>query len=123
MDARIKKGLNEAFKAIEQFADENFAFTIVNPNNVLSTLSKTLSKELVYIAGCVAVGGPNGAEGWQELFADPEWRVQLVIGVIGRLLKEHVFDSLMFGGTAEDMEDLHDLEVSTKDEDGMFSSP
>ena len=74
----------------------------------ISNLSQDIQEgsELARIVGCFAVGGPNGASGWEELFVDPGLRVPLVAAVIGRVLIEHVIQTLYFGGTLEKLEEL-----------------
>jgi hypothetical protein len=74
--------------------------------------------QLVRYIGCLAQGGPNLAESWQDLLADSETRVALVIGIIGTALKEHVFSDLWFAGTDEQIEEVERLQERQKHGDG-----
>ena len=48
----------------------------------------------------------------------PECRVALMVGIIGMVLKEHVFSELWFGGTDEQIGALEALQERQKDGDG-----
>jgi hypothetical protein len=74
--------------------------------------------QLVRYIGCLAQGGPNREQSWQELLANPECRVALVVGIIGTALKEHVFSELWFGGTDEQVEELEKLQERQKHGEG-----
>ena len=69
--------------------------------------------------GCLAQGGKENVAGWRKLLADTTCRRALVIGILGRALKEHVFDELYFGATAELREKLELLEQKQIHHDGM----
>jgi hypothetical protein len=74
--------------------------------------------QLVRYIGCLAQGGPNLAKSWQDLLADSETRVALVVGIVGTALKEHVFSDLWFAGTDEQIEELERLQERQKHGDG-----
>ncbi|EME82946.1 uncharacterized protein MYCFIDRAFT_90185 [Pseudocercospora fijiensis CIRAD86] len=84
-------------------------------------LGKPENAQVVRYIGCLAIGGPKGEDGWAELLADQGCRKALVVGIIGRALKEHVFGSLWFGATAEQLTRLEDMERSRvmMDKDGF----
>lgn len=95
-DAEVRDNLWRITDRIEEFAREHFAFDI--PNN--------------------CIGGPGGAGGWKELFMDKELRQALVCGVIGNVLVEQVFTSLLFGATVEQREKVHRVQADHKSADG-----
>jgi hypothetical protein len=84
----------------------------------LRHLAGELSDEFVQIAGFVATGGPAGVAGWEELFVNRELQVALVTGVIWKVLKEHVFAPLLFGGTKEQVKKLEQDEAEQAGFDG-----
>jgi len=53
-------------------------------------------KELVLHAGYVADCGDKGEAGWDELLSEPDLRVALVRGIVWKIVKEKVLDSLLF---------------------------
>ncbi|KXT05222.1 hypothetical protein AC578_8417 [Pseudocercospora eumusae] len=75
-------------------------------------LAKAENAQLVRYIGCLAIGGAKGEAGWEELVSDQACRKALVVGIVGRALKEHVFGSLWFGATADQLKQLEDMEVS-----------
>ncbi|KAF2100864.1 hypothetical protein NA57DRAFT_74463 [Rhizodiscina lignyota] len=110
-DGYVRRDHNALWKALWAFVQAHFGFDVgggeedakeraaVEQDKWLR-LKGAMSEELVKVAGIVAVGGPGGEAGWKELFVDsPEWRVMLVAGIVWRMLKEHVFHDLVFGGT------------------------
>jgi hypothetical protein len=104
---------NVLYRGLHAFAKEYFNFHLVGPEvkrQHLLHLGKNLSDEFVRIAGFVAVGGPWRIHGWEELFLRDDLRVALVIGVIWKVLKEHCFAHLMFGGSEEQIKELEDAE-------------
>jgi hypothetical protein len=70
----------------------------------------------------LGVGGPGAAGGWKELFVDKELRQALVCGVIGNVLVEQVFTSLLFGATVEQREKVHRIQADHKSADGKHTS-
>ncbi|KXT15697.1 hypothetical protein AC579_116 [Pseudocercospora musae] len=86
-------------------------------------LAKPENAQLVRYIGCLAIGGSKGEAGWQELVSDQACRKALVVGIVGRALKEHVFGSLWFGATADQLKQLEDMERSSQmvDKDGVLA--
>jgi hypothetical protein len=80
-----------------------------------------MSINLKLIVGCIGVGGPGGAGGWKELFVDKELWQTLVCGVIGNVLVEQVFTSLLFGATVEQREKVHRVQADHKSADGKHT--
>jgi hypothetical protein len=92
---------------------------ILRKNNCLDDLCGNVQNaQLVRYIGCLAQGGPNLGDSWQDLLADSETRVSLVVGIIGTALKEHVFSELWFAGTDEQIEELEKLQERQKHGDG-----
>jgi len=73
--------------------------------------------------GMLAMGGPLGEKGWDIMLADRQCLQALVLGVLGRALKEHVFGALWFGGSEKEIKQLEALEIKGAEMDGMSSSP
>ncbi|KAF7186014.1 hypothetical protein HII31_12643, partial [Pseudocercospora fuligena] len=84
-------------------------------------LTKPENAQLVRYTGCLAIGGSKGEAGWEELLSDQACRKALVVGVVGRALKEHVLGSLRFGATVDQLKQLEDMERSPQmvDKDGF----
>lgn len=80
--------------------------------------SNVENAKLVRYIGFLAQGGANGLHSWEELLTDKESLTALVVGIVGHALKEHVFSSLWFGGTPEDIDLLEKLQEAEKDQDG-----
>jgi hypothetical protein len=84
----------------------------------LRSLAIRFSNEFVRFAGFIADGGPCGTAGWEEIFLELELRKALVCGVIWKVLKEHVFANLLFGGTDWQLETLLKMEAEAGDTEG-----
>jgi hypothetical protein len=107
------KDFDALYKSIYQFANHYFDFELPSESakeRYLLKLGKDVSNEFVRFAGFIAVGGPCGIHGWEELFIKEDLRVSLITGVIWKVLKEHVFAHLMFGGTSNQTAALEDAE-------------
>jgi len=123
-DAEVRDELWRITDRIEKFAKEHFAFDI--PNNTDKKFRKwcsSMSINLKLIVGCIGAGGPGGASGWKELFVDKELRQALVCGVVGNVLVEQVFASLLFGATVEQREEVHRVQADHKSTDGKHTYP
>lgn len=72
--------------------------------------------------GMLALGGPRGRADWDELMADKQCLQALILGVVGRALKEHVFGALWFGGSEKEIGQLETLEAKGAEMDGTLSS-
>jgi hypothetical protein len=68
------------------------------------------------------MGGPTGEQGWVTLLADTTCRQALVLGIIGRALKENVFNELYFGGSQRLVENLSKMEQEQTHQDGKTDS-
>lgn len=100
---------------IESFCEANFDFRIKGP---IEPAFIKAPPELISYIGCIAMGGPNGREGWRELIHDIDLRVALVHGIIGRALQEHVLASLCFGASQALMTKLEDMERRQVNDNG-----
>jgi hypothetical protein len=80
------------------------------------------SAQTVRYIGCLAIGGPKGRQSWNEMLKDQQCRHALIVGMIGRALKEHVFSSLWFGGTEHQLEELSQIEQDSLNTDGELLS-
>jgi hypothetical protein len=84
---------------------------------------RDIPKETAKIIGCVASGGPGGVQGWKDLFIDEQKRRALMCAIIGNVLVEQVFQHIFFGGSAEDIKTLTDLQKAHSNEDGKPTTP
>ncbi|KAK6439893.1 hypothetical protein LTR95_003891 [Oleoguttula sp. CCFEE 5521] len=75
---------------------------------------------LVRYIGCLAMGGPNGVAGWEELFYDGLCLEALAMGIVSRALKEHVFSALWFAADEKLDEKLNLLDMKHTDKDGFY---
>lgn len=89
--------------------------------DALQSLLKWEHKQLVRYIGCLAMGGKEGVEGWRTLLSDKTCRHALVSGIIGRCLKEHVFDELCFGADPKLKDILSKKEQEQAGNDGRRS--
>lgn len=87
----------------------------------LTEIIKDWNEQLVRYIGCIAQGGGNGEGDWTILLTDQKCRQALVLGVIGRALKEHVFNHLYFGGSEQLLDELSQQEKAKMKADGMIS--
>lgn len=81
-------------------------------------LLKSSKEQLVRYIGSIAMGGRKGEEGWKELLTDAEARKAIVMGVVARALKEHVFGDYLFGADDELREKLESIDTSGTTHDG-----
>lgn len=118
-DVKICKEMNELVIKIQKFAKMfNKKHLGATPTAFLDGLLQKENEQLIRYIGCLAMGGKKGREGWEELVSTPEMREALVVGIMGRALKEHIFSDLYFGASDELKQDLIDLERRMRDEDG-----
>jgi hypothetical protein len=78
------------------------------------------NEHLIRYIGCVAMGGPTGEDGWATLLCDTTCRQALVLGIIGRALKENVFSELYFGCGERLNDTLKEQERKLTDQDGKY---
>ena len=86
-------------------------------------MCSSISINLKLIVGYISAGGHGGAGGWKELFVDKELQQALVYGVIGNVLMEQVFASLLFGATAEQRERVHGVQADHKSANSKHTYP
>ena len=86
--------------------------------SALSQLLRPENAQLVRYIGCLSLGDKTFTRGWRVLLADTTCRSALVLGIIGRALKEHVFSVLYFGGDPKLVEKLEKMEREEVHMDG-----
>lgn len=120
LHAEVRDELWKIMWEVEDLAKQHFSFAIP-ANKVDERFSKMcteyMTPELQLIVDCVAVGGPNAEEGWKELFVDPELRQALVCGIVGNVIVEQVFKTLVFGANDVQKKVVHEIHEKTKNED------
>lgn len=120
-------GVHELQEKIEELARsftggkvDSQAFT---KEDWLLDLDENMSPELQRYVGFLAVGGPCGVAGWEEVFLNTELRVALVAAIVWKALKEHVFEALWFGASRRVNQELEELEIDMKGQEcGMCLS-
>ena len=100
--------VTDLFEPMAQQGTAEFMEALLTPHN----------ERLVRYVGCIAMGGPKGENGWHELFQDSDCMKGLVFGVIGRALKEHVFDALWFGASEAQEKKLLEWEIDHVQDEG-----
>ncbi|OCK85905.1 hypothetical protein K432DRAFT_250567, partial [Lepidopterella palustris CBS 459.81] len=122
LHAEVRDELWKIMWEVEDLAKQHFSFAIP-ANKVDERFSKMcteyMTPELQLIVDCVAVGGPNAEEGWKELFVDPELRQALVCGIVGNVIVEQVFKTLVFGANDVQKKVVHEIHEKTKNEDSF----
>lgn len=103
------------------FGDELTSTEAEISNDLLETFS-LMDESTSLIIGCIASGGPHGADGWHDLFIHPRKRRALVCGIIGNVLVEQVFKHPMFGADPRTIERLNQAQVDLQDDDGKLGS-
>ncbi|KAK4943318.1 hypothetical protein LTR28_008491 [Elasticomyces elasticus] len=124
MDVKIAADLETLFKKIKLFAQKHFSVTVSSKPptrpDVIKIFNDEACYEFVRFVGFLAVGGPNGKKSWEDLFIVTEHRQAVVVGIIGRALKEHVFNALCFGASDALAKELAQAEIDLKDGDGFY---
>jgi hypothetical protein len=82
-----------------------------------------MSEKTVKVIGCVASGGPEGEQGWRDLFYDQEKRQALVCAIIGNVIVEQVLQHIFFGGESEHTRIVAKLQERYQNEDGKLLQP
>ena len=100
--------ITDLFEPVAKQGTPEFLEALLTPHN----------ERLVRYLGCIAMGGPKGENGWHELFQDSECMKGLVFGVVGRALKEHVFDALWFGASEAQEKQLLEWEIEHLQDEG-----
>ena len=86
---------------IRQFAN-GLPFTLQKAkSDVLSHILQPQNEQLVRYIGCISMGGGKGEQSWKELLTDHASRKAMFWGVMGKALKENIFDELYFGAWPE----------------------
>ncbi|KAH7391017.1 hypothetical protein DE146DRAFT_618984 [Phaeosphaeria sp. MPI-PUGE-AT-0046c] len=126
-DVEISEGLDELKNLMCEFGEAHFKFEIRVASSprarqiwLKPDFFAQFSQETVKVVGCVASGGPGGVLAWHKLFIEPTKRMALVLGIIGNVLVEQVFQHMFFGGTEKHVAELVKLQEKHADEDGMF---
>jgi hypothetical protein len=86
--------------------------------DVVTELLHAENEQLIRFIGCISQGGKDHIEGWRTLLNNQTCREALVFGIIGRGLKEHVFNALYFGCDEGFYKTLSDHELKFVDKDG-----
>lgn len=113
--ASVCDSLHELKSRITEFAT---SFPKQDKSDVLSPLLRIENQQLIRYIGLLAIGGKSGKEGWQALLSDSVCRHGLISGIIGRALKEKVFEELWFGAEAGLNERLKEQERDLFQQDG-----
>lgn len=116
-DNRVCIGMNLLVDEITQFAAHSVGRE-EEKSFMKGLLANEDNKVLIRYLGCIAQGGPKGADGWRTLLANETCRQALLIGVIGRILEEKVFSELFFGGDSSSTERLKKMEEQQVDGEG-----
>ncbi|GAB7344163.1 hypothetical protein MBLNU457_2056t1 [Dothideomycetes sp. NU457] len=109
--------------AIKRFALCYFGYTETADATISSwremVRCRMAVRELVMYAGYVGDCGDRGEVGWDELLSKPDLRVALVCGIIWKIVKERVLESLFFGATEAQIKSLAAQEKSMEKSDGF----
>lgn len=119
-DKRMASLLNSLRDKIRSFTASEFDFIIKGP---IEKAFVNAPPELISYVGCIAIGGPNGREGWRELIENVNLRKALVFGIVSRAVQEHVLSSLCFGASYSLTKKLLSMEAAQVQEDGSFIAP
>ncbi|KAF1835276.1 hypothetical protein BDW02DRAFT_496271 [Decorospora gaudefroyi] len=124
-DAEIRDGLFKLMDQMQRLGKAFFAGDVDHPDaeseDVLpATFYRQFTRETAKIIGCVASGGPSGQYGWHSLFLDGQKRRTLVCAIIGNVLTEQVFQHMFFGGTADQIQAILQLQVKHRNQDGFI---
>jgi hypothetical protein len=124
-DVEIRDGIWQVMDKIQRFARVHFDFKfqrgvgeVLRNEDKLNTAFASMVPETVKLIGCVASGGPSGAEGWRDLFYDRAKRRALVCAMIGNVLTEQVYQHGFFGGSSAQEEHIDQLQFDHRHDDG-----
>lgn len=109
---KLKLKLRELAKDVPQIPaskQEGFVKGLLVPDN----------EELIRYIGCLVLGGCRGT--WRKLLGEKDSRKAIVIGVVARALKEHVFGEYLFGGDESTQNKLMEIDTSGKYHCGKIS--
>ncbi|KAF2277824.1 uncharacterized protein EI97DRAFT_373906 [Westerdykella ornata] len=108
-DAEIRDTHWQVMDRIQRFAIKYFGFDFPQTEEnepKLNTAFAQMREETVTLIGCVASGGPEGSQGWKDLFYDSVKRKALVCAIIGNIVTEQVIQHSFFGGSKTDEDAL-----------------
>ena len=120
-DDQVCQQMDDLRSAVQDLAKTCPSLPVRNKQNVLRQLLTEENERLVRYIGCLVIGGKNGEQDWIELLADTTCRQALVSGILGRALKENVFNELFFGGDGRLVKALGELEQEQEYQDGKAS--
>lgn len=102
-DPTICARINDLVQGIQTFARETFtsgtAQELDDQDVFLDLLLQPEHKQLVRYITCLSMAGKGGEQAWVEFFKDESCCRAVVAGIVGRALKEHVFNDLFFGAS------------------------
>ncbi|KAI4715741.1 hypothetical protein E4T48_08069 [Aureobasidium sp. EXF-10727] len=125
LDAVVMETLARIRAKIDSLCDQFFRRDIRRPN-LTKALKETLQdiedgNEWEFINFCRAIAeGGGDAKTWQQVIADSTCRHGLSYGIIHRVLVQHVFKSLLFGGPPDLLARLEQMEKTQENEDGFY---
>lgn len=101
---------------------ENFArlFPAMQDEAFFDELVHSDHAELIWYIGCLSLAGDEGEASWKKLLADGECRKALVVGIVGRAVKEDVFSALYFGPPDHLVRELQEQEILDVNHDGQW---
>lgn len=121
IDDEICHKINRVREIALQIADQCPRPFAKHKKGHLGDILVETNEETVRYIGCLAMGGPQGKAGWEELLFDPHCRRGLVVGIIGRALKENVFSELYFGAGDDLARRLKEQEQMLTHQDGKLT--
>ncbi|KAF2215584.1 hypothetical protein CERZMDRAFT_93988 [Cercospora zeae-maydis SCOH1-5] len=117
-DELLVRGIEQLKQKLQAFAS-NVPWIPETETRYTEELLKSADQELVRYIGSIAMGGRNGEDGWEELLTNAEGREAIVMGVVARALKEHVFGDHLFGADDELRKKLESIDTSGQTHDGF----
>ncbi len=106
--------------AIKAFASRFAAHDLKRDQglDVVEDLVVEMNLQTVRFIGCIAQSGRTHIHGWRDLLTDRACREAIVVGIIGRVLKEYVFGVPFFGATEEFLNELAEGDEAQEHLDG-----
>ncbi|KAI5367752.1 hypothetical protein Slin15195_G028850 [Septoria linicola] len=115
-DEWLLTGIEELKGKLHALA-EQVPDVVRNKSNYVDRLLDENNEELVRYIGCLCLGSTKA--NWNDMLTDSKARKAIVVGVVARALKEHVFGDYLFGADNDFRKELEDLDRTFKQHEGF----
>lgn len=117
-DGWFEEHFRDLYARVNNFATVHFGLMKTPTNYRKSAWVHNFSSEFIDYASAISRQDPV-VGGWEGMMRDETTRAYLCMGIIAKVLENHVFSELLFGADEEQKKALKGHDEDTLDSDGM----